>query len=103
MLGKSSLDPGLPSKLEQVRLDLKDLSWYIREDPTTNSPRINCLDRCLTSAGKWLSMATAIVDLRSKRRMKTEVASFEPMPPVHQSNKFSYTKTHAIPSSSLHR
>src|SRR5271154_1012940 len=100
MLGKSSLDPGLPSKLEQVRLDLKDLSRYIREDPTTDSPRINCLERCLSSAGRMVSMATSIVDLRSKRRMKQEITSFEP---THQSNKYSYTKSNPIPNSSLYR
>ena len=45
-------------------------------------------------------MATSIVDLRSKRRMKQEITSFEP---THQSNKYSYTKSNPIPNSSLYR
>src|SRR5271170_3734419 len=100
MLSKSSLEPNLPPKLDQVRLDLKDLFRYIREDPSTDSPRINCLERCLSSAGKLVSMAASIVDLRLKRRMKQEVEPPQSQPP---SNKFSYTKPSAIPNSSLYR
>src|SRR5271170_2788118 len=100
MLSKSSLEPNLPPKLDQVRLDLKDLFRYIREDPSTDSPRINCLERCLSSAGKLVSMATSIVDLRLKRRMKQEVEPPQSQPP---SNKFSYTKPSANPNSSLYR
>ena len=103
MLSDSSVDPSLTSKLEHLNFDLKDLSWYIRDDPASTSQRINCLDRCLVSAGKWMSNAKAIADLRSKRRMKNDVTSFEPTPPLQPSNKFSYAKTPVIPSSLLYR